>query len=408
MSGVEPTIDPTVVLVVANETLVGVELLDAVRRRAEQGPIRAVVVAPGERSHSPATSSTGTRGVPPPGDASTGSSRTSGHRASRRTATCSRAGRFPAVEDILALEPIDELIVSTHPQETSGWLRPRNVLDELRRLAGDRPFEHVVSDVAARTGQANVLVIANETVIGDRLLDRIRARAAESPATFLVVSPQSDPDAGEHPEAERRLRAALATLRAEGIEAHGQIAHPDPYTAAMQVRRGRARRRGDHLHLRGRALGLAPTRRRRAASEGRGRAGRARRRRALPVGGRVVSAHAEAVHDHGHHGPPPANQSSRLDPTTLGMFLFIASEAMLFGAFFTAYFFVRVVNPDAPAAWPPPPVRVPRLRRERQHGNPRDVELHDPLGDAVDQARRPQRAQGRPRRHDPARAARSS
>ena len=41
-----------------------------------------------------------------------------------------------------------------------------------------------------------------------------------------------------------------------------------------------------------------------------------------------MSAHAETVHDHGHHGPPPANQSSRLDPTTLGMFLFIASEAM--------------------------------------------------------------------------------
>jgi hypothetical protein len=144
-------------------------------------------------------------------------------------------GPIPAVEDILALEPIDELIVSTHPKETSGWLRKRNVLDELSKLAGDRPFEHVVSDVAARTGQANVLVIANETVLGERLLDRLRARAAESSAAFLIVCPQSDPDAGEHPEAERRLRAALSSLRADGIEAHGQIAHPDPYTAAMQV-----------------------------------------------------------------------------------------------------------------------------------------------------------------------------
>ena len=74
-----------------------------------------------------------------------------------------------------------------------------------------------------------------------------------------------------------------------------------------------------------------------------------------------MSAHAEPVHDHGHdhHGPPPANQSSRLDPATLGMFLFIASEAMLFGAFFTAYFFVRVVNPDAPATWPPEPYEFP-------------------------------------------------
>jgi len=42
--------------------------------------------------------------------------------------------------------------------------------------------------------------------------------------------------------------------------------------------------------------------------------------------------------------PPVAHQSSRVDARTLGMFLFIASEVMLFGSFFTAYFFVRVVN----------------------------------------------------------------
>jgi cytochrome c oxidase subunit III len=73
-----------------------------------------------------------------------------------------------------------------------------------------------------------------------------------------------------------------------------------------------------------------------------------------------VTSHAEAAgHAHEHHGPPLAHRSSRLDPATLGMFLFIASEAMLFGAFFTAYFFVRVVNPDAPAEWPPPPHEFP-------------------------------------------------
>jgi cytochrome c oxidase subunit 3 len=53
--------------------------------------------------------------------------------------------------------------------------------------------------------------------------------------------------------------------------------------------------------------------------------------------------------DHSHHGPPEANQSSRMDPQFLGMLLFIISEIMLFGAFFTAYFFIRVVNGDA---WP--------------------------------------------------------
>ena len=54
-------------------------------------------------------------------------------------------------------------------------------------------------------------------------------------------------------------------------------------------------------------------------------------------------AHAE------HHGPPPAHRSSRVDAATLGMLLFIISEVMIFGAFFTAYFFIRDVNHDP---WP--------------------------------------------------------
>jgi cytochrome c oxidase subunit III len=64
-----------------------------------------------------------------------------------------------------------------------------------------------------------------------------------------------------------------------------------------------------------------------------------------------------AVHAEAHHGPPVANQSSRVDSSTLGMLLFIASEIMLFGSFFTIYFFVRVVN-DAPE-WPPEGFHLP-------------------------------------------------
>ena len=69
-----------------------------------------------------------------------------------------------------------------------------------------------------------------------------------------------------------------------------------------------------------------------------------------------MTAHAETLGHHDeHHGPPPANQSSRVDARTLGMLLFIGSEIMLFGSFFAAYFFIRVVNPDSstitPEAW---------------------------------------------------------
>jgi cytochrome c oxidase subunit 3 len=57
-----------------------------------------------------------------------------------------------------------------------------------------------------------------------------------------------------------------------------------------------------------------------------------------------------------HHGPPPAHRSSRVDAPTLGMLLFIMSEIMIFGAFFTAYFFIRVVNHDP---WPASGTVVP-------------------------------------------------
>jgi cytochrome c oxidase subunit 3 len=59
-----------------------------------------------------------------------------------------------------------------------------------------------------------------------------------------------------------------------------------------------------------------------------------------------------------HHGPPPANRSSRVDPSMLGMLLFIISEVMVFGAFFTAYFFIRIVNG---AEWPAEGTELPKV-----------------------------------------------
>jgi cytochrome c oxidase subunit 3 len=75
-----------------------------------------------------------------------------------------------------------------------------------------------------------------------------------------------------------------------------------------------------------------------------------------------VAAHAHAAGgheavEHEHHGPPPANQSSRVNTAVLGMLLFIVSEVMIFGAFFTAYFFIRVVNHDP---WPGPGFELPK------------------------------------------------
>src|SRR3954453_4879651 len=57
----------------------------------------------------------------------------------------------------------------------------------------------------------------------------------------------------------------------------------------------------------------------------------------------AITAHDD--HDD-HHGPPPANRSSRVETQLLGMLLFIISEVMVLGAFFTPYFFIRIVNGD--------------------------------------------------------------
>ena len=224
------------VLVVANETVAGQSLIAALERRSADGPLLVTVVCPVNQPREGYVVYEDTR-------------RAAARRRLDRTLELLRshgiaadgfvvdADPVAAVRDAFAqLEPPpDEIVVSTHPRQRSGWLR-RDVVERIRRAAGGLPVEHVVVDLGKEAGaEANVLVVANETVVGDALLDRIRARAAQGAASFLIVSPQSDLAASEHPEAERRMRRALTLLRGEGLDVHGQIAHPDPFTAAMQA-----------------------------------------------------------------------------------------------------------------------------------------------------------------------------
>ena len=74
--------------------------------------------------------------------------------------------------------------------------------------------------------------------------------------------------------------------------------------------------------------------------------------------GALAPGRTVAHDEHDHHGPPEANRSSRVEPALLGMLLFIISEVMIFGAFFTAYFFIRVVNGDP---WPAEGTELPKL-----------------------------------------------
>jgi hypothetical protein len=223
----------THVLVVANETVDAGTLREALKARGDE--LRVTVVSPVNEPQRGYVVYSDTRRA----SARRRLERALGHLRDEGIAADGyvvEADPAAAVRDALAqLEPpVDEILVSTHPEEKSGWLR-RNVLDRIRAAAGDVPVEHLVSRVDDGAGEKNVLVIANETVLGEPLLAKIRERASASPASFLIVSPQSDPNAGDHPEADRRLKRALSELRGEGIDAHGQVARPDPFSAAMEA-----------------------------------------------------------------------------------------------------------------------------------------------------------------------------
>ncbi len=219
-------------LVIANETAASETLLAAVRGEA-RGDDRVTVIAPVNEPVQGYVVYEDTR------RAAAGRRLESVLKALRSGSVAAQGfvtetGPVQAVKDALAqLEPpVDEIIVSTHGVERSGWLR-RNVVNDVERVAAPIPVRHVIVEGAHGESGTNVLVIANQTVLSGELLGRIRERAAAGPASFLIVAPQDDEE--EHDDADRRLRLALTQLRGEGIDAHGQVAHPDPYTAARQV-----------------------------------------------------------------------------------------------------------------------------------------------------------------------------
>jgi hypothetical protein len=220
------------ILVIANETAASQTLLDAVRGAAD-GDDRVTVIAPVNDPSQGYVVYEDTR------RAAAGRRLDIVLKALRAAGVAAQGfvvetGPVQAVKDALAqLEPpVDKIVVSTHGAERSGWLR-RNAVLEIELIAAPLSVQHVVVEGARGEGETNVLVIANQTVLSDELLERIRKRAAAGPASFLIVAPQDDEE--EHADADRRLRLALTQLRGEGIEAHGQVVHPDPYTAARQA-----------------------------------------------------------------------------------------------------------------------------------------------------------------------------
>jgi hypothetical protein len=219
----------TKILVVANETVVGKPLIDAVKAAAAKGPIQVHVICP--------------QNMPRAGwvQYSEEARWAAENRLKATLARLADAGiqadgaiedpdPYTAIMDELGRNDYDEIIISTHPETRSGWLR-RDLIERVKQAAR-RPVEHVVVDDPADDRGQETLVVANQTVEDQQLLDVIKSRASDGRHRFVLIMPQGEGGAGDPYE---RLAHVLRRLEEEGIDAVGQVVHPDPFTAIQNA-----------------------------------------------------------------------------------------------------------------------------------------------------------------------------
>jgi hypothetical protein len=217
----------TTVLVVANETVGGQRLFEAIEARANRGSIRCVVICPQNKPKKGLVtyeeSSQSAAGIRL--ELTLEKLRTLGIEANGEVLD---PDPFLAAQDAVLLYHPDEIIISTHPYPRSGWLR-RDLIGRIESFA-KVPVEHVVVDLQTEPVK-HTLVIANETVGERPLMEALEKRASESPHRFTIVSPQG----GKSPEAvataKDRLQQAIGELRGAGLEVVGQIMESDPLTS---------------------------------------------------------------------------------------------------------------------------------------------------------------------------------
>jgi GNAT superfamily N-acetyltransferase len=142
---------------------------------------------------------------------------------------------YTATMDAIAEHHPDEILISTYPAASSGWLR-RDLIERIAE-ATPLPVEHVVVDLDQEGLPFGVtLAVANRTAASPALLEALKARTDElERRVFIVVVPQE----GGHGVAARQARARLTQMidraRAAGLICAGMIADPDPYNAVMNA-----------------------------------------------------------------------------------------------------------------------------------------------------------------------------
>lgn len=222
------------ILVVANRTLGGAKLLELVRERAARGDTRFRLVVPQSQPsaglviYDEAVRESAQVRV----DLALSSVAAEGIEA---TGEVGDADPFLATMDAVAERRPSEIVISTYPEMSSGWLR-RDLIERIENASG-LPVEHVVVDLEQEGLPFKVsLVVANKTSGGEELLDHLREKAAGGePRLFIAVVPQLDGSGNAPREARARLAKMLDGLQAAGLLASGMIGDPDPYTAVMNA-----------------------------------------------------------------------------------------------------------------------------------------------------------------------------
>ena len=221
------------VLVLANETIGGAKLLDAIRERHAEGDARFHVVVPqirprhGNVIYDEAVRDSAQGRV----DLALAFMREEGIEG---TGEVGDEDPFNAAMDAIGHHGIDEIVVSTLPATSSGWLR-RDLIERVRDSTGIE-VEHVVADIDKEGLPFGVtLVAANVTVSSQELSSRLKELAHEGPRRFIAVVPQDAVHGGAVAKARERLETLLGSLREDGVVAAGMIGDPDPYTAIMNA-----------------------------------------------------------------------------------------------------------------------------------------------------------------------------
>jgi hypothetical protein len=225
------------ILVVANETLGGRKLMEAVRQRAGED-VRFVLCVPQNKPraglviYDDAVFDAAQARV----DLALEVIRDLGIRAIGEVGD---PDPYTATIDAVREYRPGEIIISTYPETRSGWLR-RDLVERIEEATG-LPVTHVVTDIDSEGLPYRVtLAVANRTAAGDELLEALKAKAdqlaeGDRRQLFLVLVPQEGGDGQATRRARTRLKLVLDRLRVRGLYAAGMIGDPDPYTAILNT-----------------------------------------------------------------------------------------------------------------------------------------------------------------------------